>query len=351
LQQPGHFLVVPAVFCISRRAAGETNAYRPLIFLNAMIDSAVSANNRVELRVTLEPDLPLFKRSALLELLKAYDQNPIIHYPTDIPAEMVDFNWVMNSSVTASSEADILEVSGPFISVYFSMDLPNWQLMRSILNSPGVSGSVSFTLTDGSKLFSNLLLKLDQIRGPWQSGPLEVTTQDGQVRLTNRIERTIDVSDLVRYVGDSVAERVPVEISLTPGQTHTVSAGSGLQPVYSYLPGDPVAIEEVRSFVEDIYSNLIFINLLNFSNYNLLRLNVEARLQGLDSLYTAQLTEELPVVDIPVVLPLTTYLEKHVLDFRVIKIFNDRKAEMTDWIQWDLDTTVPISLTREILGL
>ncbi|AGF98400.1 hypothetical protein MmTuc01_3143 [Methanosarcina mazei Tuc01] len=43
---------------------------------------------------------------------------------------------------------------------------------------------------------------------------------------------------------------------------------------------DPVAIEEVRSFVEDIY---------------LLRLDVEARLQGLNSLYTAQLTEELPV--------------------------------------------------------
>lgn len=79
--------MVPASFCISRRTAGETDAYRPLIFLNALIDSAVASNNRVELRATLEPDLPLFKLSALLEQLKAYDQNPKIHYPTDIPYE------------------------------------------------------------------------------------------------------------------------------------------------------------------------------------------------------------------------------------------------------------------------
>lgn len=351
LQQPGHFLVVPASFCISRRTAGETDAYRPLIFLNALIDSAVASNNRVELRATLEPDLPLFKLSALLEQLKAYDQNPKIHYPTDIPYEKVDFNWAMHTSITASSEADLLEVNGPFISAYFSMGLPDWQLMRSVLSSPGLGGSVSFTLADGSKLVSNLLLKLDRIRGPWHGGPLEVASQDGKVKLSNRIERAIDVSDLVRYAGNSVAERVPVGVSLVPDQTFTVSAGSGLQPVYSYPPGDPVAIEEVRSFVEDIYSNLIFINLTNFGNHNLLRLDVEARLQGLNSLYTAQLTEELPVADIPIVLPLTTYLEKHILDFRVIKIFNNRSAETTEWIQWDLGTAVPISLTRELLGL
>ncbi|MGB9927609.1 MAG: hypothetical protein ACPK85_04320 [Methanosarcina sp.] len=351
LQQPEHFLVLPASFCINRREAGEKDAYRPLIFLNAIIDAAVSANNRVELRVTLEPDLPLFKRSALLEKLKAYSQNPVIHYPTDIPAEAVNFNWLIDSSITANSEADVLEVDGPFITAYFGMNLANWQLMRSVLSNPGINGSVSFTLADGSRFSSNLLLKLDHIRGPWQNGPLEIVAQNEEVNITNCIESTIDISDLVRYVGDKIAEQVPVEVSLIPGKTHKISAGSGLQPVYSYPPGDPVAIKETRSFVEDIYSNLIFINLLNFNNHNLLQLNVEARLQGLDSLYKAQLTEDMRVADIPVVLPLTTYLENRLLDFRVIKIFKDREAESTDWIQWDMETSVPISLTREILGL
>ncbi|NPV63856.1 MAG: hypothetical protein HPY61_14740 [Methanotrichaceae archaeon] len=349
LQQPGHFLVVPTDFCISRRAPGDPNAYRPLIFLNALIDASVPANNRVELRATLEPDLPPFKRSALKEQLKAYSQEPTIHYPTDIPIETASFSWAMDPAIY--SEADILEVSDPLISTYFRMDLASWQLMRTVLVSPGISGIVSFKLSDGSNLFSNLLLKLDQIRGPWQSGPLDVAVQNGQVRLTNHIERTVDVSDLVRYAGGAVAERVPVEISLTPGQSHAVSAGSGLQPIYSYPRGDPVAIREVRSFVEDIYSNLIFINLLNFSNYNLVRLDIEARLQGVSGHYTAQLTEAMPVADIPIVLPLTTYLDKRVLEFRVTKIFKDREGETTGWMQWDLDTTVPVSLTKEVLGL
>jgi hypothetical protein len=351
LQQPGHFLVLPTRFCISRRAANEADAYRPLIFLHALLDAEVPANNRVELRTTLQPDLPPFERRALLERLKAYDPEPVIHYPTDIPTEAVAFTWALDPAITADSEASILDAGGPFISTYFRMDLPSWQLMRSVLNSPGIRGSVSFTLADGSQLSANLLLKLDHIRGPWESGPLEVTANDDQLRLTNRIERTVEVSDLVRYAGPGVAQQVPVEVSLAAGQTHTVATGGGLQPVYRYPPGDPVAIEEVRSFVEDIYSNLIFINLLNFANYNLVRLDVEARLQGVEGRYTAQLTEAMPVADIPIVLPLTTYLERHVLEFRVTKVFSHREAQITDWMQWDLDTTVPVSLTRELLDL
>ncbi len=351
LQQPGHFLVVPTRFCITRRAAGEDDAYRPLVFLHALLDAEVAANNRVELRATLQPDLPPFKRRALEERLKAYDPVPVLHYPTDIPSEGVTFNWALDPAIAAVSETDTLDAIGPYIGTYFRMDLPSWQLMRRVLDSPGISGSVSFTLADGSQLSASLLLKMDHIRGPWESGPLEVTAGGGQVHLTNRIERSVDVSDLVRFAGPGLAGQVPVEVSLPPEGTHTVTAEGELQPIYSYPPGDPLAIDEMRSFVEDIYSNLIFINLLNFANYNLIRLDVEARVQGVEGRYTAQLAEEMPVADIPIVLPLTTYLERHILEFRVAKIFSDREAEMSDWMQWDLDTTVPISLTRELLDL
>lgn len=351
LQQPGHFLIVPTRFCISRRAAGEADAFRPLVFLHALLDAEVAANNRVELRATLQPDLSPFKRRALKEQLKAYDPAPVLRYPTDIPTQEVTFNWALDPDIAATAEADTLDAGGPFIGTYFQMDLPSWQLMRRVLDSPGISGSVCFTLADGSELSASLLLKLDYIRGPLASGPLELTAGNGQVRLTNRIERTVDVSDLVRFAGSGVAEQVPVEVSLLPGETHVVTAEGELQPVYSYPPGDPLAIDEVRSFVEDIYSNLIFINLLNFANHNLIRLDVEACVQGVEGCHTTQLTEEMPVADIRIVLPLTRYLERHKLEFRVAKIFSDREAEMSDWMQWDLDTTVPVSITRELLGL
>jgi hypothetical protein len=354
LQQPGHFLVVPTHFCISRREASEIDSYRPLIFLHALLDVEVPDNNRVELRAVLQPDVPLFKRSALLERLKAYDPEPTINYPTDIPTEAVSFSWALDPTISASSEADILDASGPFISTYFHMGLASWQLMRSVLNNPGISGSVLFTLADGSELLSNLLLKLDYIRGPWESGPLQVTIDNGQVQLTNRIERTIDIDDLVRYAGSGVAQQIPVEVSLAAGQTHSMNTNDVLQPVYSYPPDDPIAIEEVRSFVEDIYSNLIFINLLNFANYNLVRLDIEARMEGVGN-YTTQLDQDMPVADIPIVLPLTTYLEQRILEFRVNKVFEnedgERTEDLTEWMRWNLDTSTPISITSELLNL
>jgi len=351
LQQPGQFLLLPAQFCISRRSASEADAYRPLIFLHALLDAKDTANNRVELRATLQPDLTLFERSELLERLKGYDIQPVLEYPTDIDSEAVNFTWVIDPQIAATIEASPLDTAGPFLSTYFQMDLPSWQLMLSILNSSGLSGSISFELADGTHLSANLLLKLDHIRGPWEVGPLAVTHNQNQLSLTNKIERTVEVSDLVNSVGTAREREIPVEVAIPPGQTHTVQTNHDLQPIYSYPPSEPVEIEEIRSFVENIYSNFIFISLVNFTNHNLQRLDVEARVQGMPDRYIAQLTPGMPVADIPIVLPLTTYLEQRVLKFRVTKIFDNNRSDLTDWMQWDLEAAGPVSITSALIGL
>lgn len=347
LQQPGHFLVNPAAYCIGRRSANESDPYRPLLFLHALIDTEVPANNQVEMRTTLQPDLFMFERKKIFEILQLYDPQPVIHYPTEVTTESVITEWLVDPSITTET----LEANSFFISAYFRMDLPRWQLTKNILNHPGLMGSVRFEFFDGTILEANLMVKLDHIRGPWEQGPLEKMAGNGKIKITNRSERTIDIRDLVQYSGRGIAQKIPVEISLSPGQTHTVQASNEMEPVYSYPPGDPVAIEEIRSFVEDIHSNIIFINLLNMAQHNLIRLDVEARIQGINEQYRAQLTGDMPVADIPVILPLTTYLENRTLEFRVIKIFSNKQAEMTEWMVWDLDTTVPVSLTQDLLDL
>lgn len=352
LQQPGIFLVVPARYFITRRAAGEPDAYRPLIFLNALLDPEVAANNRVELRVALQPDLPTYQRAELLDKLKAYDVAPTMTFPVEVPSQSVTAAWSLASQLDASIQIDAADPSGPFVSAYFGMDLASWQLMRTLLQNPGISGTLSVQFPDGSPpVHSALLLKLDRVRGPWQSGPLEVSVAGDRFCLTNRVDQAIEVDDLVRYAGSSIAQRVAVETRLQPQQSHTVSASGLLTPVYSYLPSDGVTIEEVRSFVEEIYSNIVFINLLNFANYGLLRLDIEARVRDVAGTHRAQLDETLRVADIPIVLPLTTYLEQRVLEFRVTKLFQDREPETTSWLTWDLDVRVVVSLTSELLDL
>ncbi|HEV7380054.1 MAG TPA: hypothetical protein VGN64_09690 [Dyadobacter sp.] len=352
LSQPGIFVIVPTRFCVTRREAGERDEYRPMIFLNALLDGENAGNNKVELRTSLQPDIPLFRRIEILEKLKAFHPSPTISYSTEIPSEDTLLNWALDPGITANCESDMSNASGPFVSAFFSMDIPSWQLLKSVLQSPGLGGSIIVRLADGSEFVSNLLVKLDQVHGPWLSGPLELAETGGQVQITNKTESVIEVSDLVRYSGSSITEQVPLEISLASEQSHTVSASPGLVAIYSYPLSDPVAIEETRSFVEDIYSNFIFINLIAFGNHSLSRLDVEARVRGLDRIHHGVLTETEPVIDFDYMLPLTTYLSNHILDFRIKKTFSiaGRADEWTNWIEWDLNRG-PVSITSEFLSL
>ena len=352
LTQPGQFIVAPTRFCIGRREADEADAYKPLIFLNALIDPVTPLNNRVELRITLQPDIPVFKVLEITEKLKYFHPVPVISYPTDIANTGVNFNWAMDASVLATCQTDITDASGPFIRAYFSMDLPSWQLLKAVLQSPGLNGSVTMLLADGSQFTSNLMVKLDEVRGTWLHGPVQLTEAGGQTILTNKTGTMIDISDLVRYAGATIAEQIPVEVSLPAGEKHTVSAGPGLVPVFSYPLADPVAIEETRSFVEEIYSNFVLINLVNFDNYDLFRLDVEAKVRGIEGTFTGKLSNTERVIDFNYILPLTTFLDAHILDIQINKIFNNKPAELSAWMAWDLNSKgLIVDIDHSLLSL
>jgi hypothetical protein len=348
LAQPGRFVLLPERYCITRREVGEPDAYRPLIFLNALLDPEIPTNNKVEFRVTLQPDVPLFKIHQLEEKLKAYHPSPMIEYPTAVQHTGFNINWAIDPAIAATAENALIDASGPFISAYFKSDLPGWQLLKSVLASPGISGSIAVNLADGSQFLSNLLLKLDVVRGTWKNGPLHVSTEAGQTTLTNKTEGKINVIDLIRVTAGTDAESIPVEKTLEPDASCTIPATEGFLPTYTYAMGDPVAIEETRSFVEDIYGNFIIVNLLNFANHDLLQIEIEAKVQGVETLHKGTLTEVERVIEFDYILPLTSFLENFKLDFRITKIFNDRPAELTDWKVWDLNNG-PLSITPDLL--
>ncbi len=352
LSQPGHFILVPVHFCISRKEVDEPDAYRPLLFLNSLIDVITPDNNKVELRTTLQPDIPVFRRLQIMEKLKEYHPSPTISYSIDVPNDNVVFNWEFDQDIFTTCETDLNDASGPFISAYFSMNLPNWELLYSVLQSPGLKGSVEINLTDGTTFISNLFLRLDKIRGPWINGPLQLSAANGQITITNKTESTVEVSDLVRYAGSYIAEEIPVEVSLAEEEIYTTNGPEGLVPVYSYLASDPVAIEETRSFVEDIYGNIAFINLVTFINHDLLQLNVEAKVRGIEGVYNFILTDVERIIEFNYILPLTVYLQTHIVDFRITKIFNNQEPALTEWMEWDFGRRgIAVSITSDILLL
>lgn len=335
-QQHSRFLVVPTRYVLTRFAPSDPRGYRPTLLVYSSVDPDEPRNNQAVILATLEPDLPPYLRRALLARLTEYASEPVIEYPTELWGQ-TSYSWAISGSLAP----DTLMLPECF-QVSLTTNLTQLRVMLDMIRISGLSGSVRFKLPDGMELQSLLRLHLPSITGPWATGPLEVSMEAGQARLTNRIDRTVSLSELVLYLPSGDTQRVPVESTLAPGESRSVplpAAPRELYPVYTPLPpSTPAMIEEIRSFAEDIMTNVIFLNQINFSRHGLRSLEVKARIAEVEGTYTASLSHEAPVASVDMVLPLTTFLEQRLLRFQVTKTFDSGSTATTGWLDWNLET-------------
>jgi hypothetical protein len=351
LQQPGRFLVVPATYRITRYGPEEpsTNAYRPVVAIYAVLGSS-AGDARYVLTATLQPDIPPFARRDLAErlrLLTPQGTEPILDFPTEPAVQaQVTYRWAKPDTVV--EPVVLLGWDGFRVSV--STGLRDALLLTTIMETSGLAGEVTFKLRDGQRVSSAIVLDTTVV-GPWTSGPVEVAVSDAAIRLTDRCERTVNVSDLVLEDPGGTVRRMPVEVALNPGasiEIATVAGRATVYPVYSLAPG-PLELQELNCFVEDVEVSLVFVNLVNFANHNLASMEVGARLQGAEHIETTALAEG-TTASIDLTLPLTSYLQEQVVEYRVTKTQTDGETETTPWRAWNLETGTVISIAWEVIA-
>jgi len=293
-------------------------------------------------------------RRRLRGRLAALAQNPVIEFPTQLDAQ-VAYTWTVDSRISVAPS--VTQTPDAF-QVTLATDIPGTLLLRSMLETGGVHGSATFTLSDDTELRSELVLELASVGGPWETGPVEVSIADGAATLRNRIERTVTVAELLLFSDAADAgAAIPVGVDLAPDATTSVplqAAAAEIHPVSAVSAGDPPTLTEIRSFVEEIETNVIFIDLVNFANHDLKTFTLKARIKGVpgtrsvplaapSAAAAAEATGDTPatgrVGEVGFTLPLTTFLDKHLLEFQVKKTFKSTgKSKSTPWIKWDLET-------------
>jgi hypothetical protein len=358
LIQPGRFLLVPARYNIVRFGADAGDrAYRPAAFLYSSLDATKPENNRCVLMATLGPDVPPHEIERLRDLLRDLSPMPIVEYLTEIAAE-VSYAWSLpNSDVIRDYQAVRLWDS---FQLSLAVDITQAPLLESMVSTGGISIAATFVLPDKSSFQTTLGLDLNAIVGP-SSGPAEAGRVADGVRLTNRIEVDIDVDDVL-VVDDHAAPgrssiwTVPVEETLKPAAAITIVAavpeGARLVPVATPKRGTAATLAEVRSFVEDIYTQIAFVNLINYANHGLAAIVVEARIQKVPGTKTLAVSETQQVGLIEIVLPLTEYLAHPVLQFQVTLTKRDQSVQKSAWIEWPLETKGNVvGLTWELAGV
>jgi hypothetical protein len=138
---------------------------------------------------------------------------------------------------------------------------------------------------------------------------------------------------------------VPVMQTLAPrggSQSVTLAAPANPPPLaytrYSIPTADPASLAEINSFVEDIHTNVVFLNLVDYARHGLKRLDIETRIKSMPDSYTVSFVEGQRIGDRDFILPLTTFLTNRVLQFQVSKTYASGQTEIKPWQDWDLTT-------------
>ena len=359
LQQPGRYLVVPTLYRVVRYAATEVRAFRPALMVYVTVDPANLLNNRVALRAALMPDIAPYLRRRLRKLLRAYAAlsfEAVIEYPTDIPLrEPPSAIWTLGPGVTPVMATLPGTPQQPgSIDMQFSCDIPSFLNLSTLLQAPGgaLTGTFSFRLADGSTLSSGGSIDLANITGPWASGPVETAIQGTQITFTNRTERRVAVSESDVYAGTSARRTVTVATELAPGGQHSMPAPAGTSeayPVTSFAGSGAATLEETRSFIEDIHTNVLFVDQINHANHALAGLDVKAQIKNVPGTYNLAWREG-GTGEIDMLLPLTTYLSSRIVQYQVRKRFTSGVTADTPWLEHDLAGGNVIGLTWEGLG-
>ncbi|WP_426148200.1 hypothetical protein [Polaromonas sp. DSR2-3-2] len=350
LRQPGRFLLVPLRYEITRYAPGTAEReYRPALIVYAALDADQPANNRIRFEAMLGPSLSPYEVEDLRRRLLLEAASPVLELPNML-AQRTEFSWNLTS--TPPIEA-VTSATPECLHTALSTDLTSALLLKTVIQNTGLSGSARFVLEDGSVVTSALSVHLGRITGPWMHGPIALLPKGDQLQLTNRVEGSVAVNDVYLFNGPAEPVRIAVEATLAPGASIDIAAPAGYTAAYAdAVPlddGNP-SFEEVRAMIEEIECNVVFLDMVNYENHGLTRLDLDARLQGVPGVYRVGMDSRRGAVNF--LLPLTTYLAARIVEFQVTKVFPGKPAELVPWQAWDMEARSNIvTLTADMISV
>jgi hypothetical protein len=351
LTQPELFLIVPTSYRITRFGAqdGADKAYRPSIMVYSVVDPD-PAKNKFFFVAALQPDISVAARITLETALVSQSPHgrlPVIQYPTELSyVTSPRFSWILPTAMDQPTVQMFVES----FSVGLTTGMDNALLLISLIQQSGMTGSVTFSLGDGSTLQSALILDT-QIVGPWGSGPIETQIAADSVTLTNKIERGVNVFDVFTQRGTDAPNKIAVNTTLAPAASKSVPIQSPVDKAccsISVAPG-PMKLAELDIFVEDVSTNVIFINQVSLDQHGLKGLSVTARLKGTDHIYNLNDVSGASTT-LSITLPLTSYLAMQTLQYQINKIATDGSTVSTPWLEADLSKSNIVSITWNLIG-
>lgn len=351
LPQPGRFLVLPRAYRIARYPPGHERSYLPAAMVYAVLDATVLASNRYRFVATVEPDIPPFVLRALRASLAAYA--PAASLELNLPTDVATNTDLPSMPLASILSPPRFTVAGNGVQVVLESEIADALVLRSAVETGGVLGRLAFTFEDSSSLESEIEIVLGQIAGPWGAGPASAKRSGGTIRLTNHIDRALDVSLLRLYVAATAATEVAVGERIEAGASIDVAVADSdaeVAIVYSVASSGPRTLEECRVYMEDVSTNVIFTCGINYAARGIADIEVYARLGADGTEKRVRLSDALPRMGTAEFMaPLSSVVgagaSSPTIQYRVVRVMTAGERVAKPWapcpsavvdIQWEL---------------
>lgn len=351
LPQPGRFLVLPRAYRIARYPPGHERAYFPAAMVYAVLDATQAASNRYRFVATVEPDIPPFVLRALRASLAAYASTPSLEL--DLPTDVATQTELPSMPLASALAPPRFTVAGNGMQVVLEAQIADALVLRSAVETGAVLGRFAFTFEDSSRLESDIEIALDQITGPWGAGPVSAERRDGAIKLTNHVDRALDVSLLRLYGAATAATDVSVGERLEAQTSTDVTVTDSdveVAVVYSVASSGPRTLEECRIYMEDVSMNVIFTCGINYAARGIADIEVYARLGADGPEKRVQLSDTLPRMGTaefmaPLLSVVGTGASSPSIEYRLVRVMTNSERVEKAWascpgavvdIQWNL---------------
>lgn len=337
LRSPGRFLVMPTRYVVGRYEPGSEREYAPTLLLHSTIDIDDATNIRCVLAASLQPDLPRFRREAIIaELRASAHPDPVLEY-------LPDAGVAPEVLIAAPGDADVdCVATSTGFDVVCSTDIPGFLTLRALLERGGLRGSVQLSLPGGVMARSDLVMASTAVAGPFEAGPLTMRPDRGSVVIGNPTGQRIAVTGLavdgVQVSSDAVI--VPPDGSVTIAAPAT---DGDLVPIYT-VDGGAERLEELRAYVEDLELGVVFVATVDPDDHGLTGLEIETRFldQVDDPLILTSRDRE---AERTYRLPLTEFIDDPVVEFTVHAVSPDgsrRSSPPTTWAIRSQGALIPV---------
>ena len=310
LSRPGTYLLLPLRYRVSRDD-GQVDAaglLQPLIGWLQEFDATRDDQLPCLLTATLAPDLTPDDVAAVVDALAQRTAAPQILLPTSPASGLASIaaTWTLGTD-----ERPVTVLDGDLVRVGVRASYADAAIIHQqlVADAQPLLGNATFTLSDGSTLGPVALhLSVDDLAGPWPTGPVAVALDAGSVTLTDRAGGAATVKALrcTTAAGvTTVSDGLPVVVP--PGGTATAAVPDGtvaVVPHYELGPAAPATVHAARIYLDDLHTVAVVINDVQMSGAGITGVDVSVRLGSDPATVSFSMTPDLPQYELDIVEPL-----------------------------------------------